>query len=104
MNIDRKFISWVFGIICATTVTLVVAEDRWNQQQELAVAKEQIKAAKKAGNGTAYLMYATVVNGLKRDVKRLKLKITKTPEDNLDIEDLEQEIKEIKEHQKGLLE
>ncbi len=97
MSIDRKFLSWVFGIVCATVVTLVVAEDRWNQQQ-------QVEAAKKAGNGTAYLMYDTVVKGLKRDARRLRLKVPKTQEDKVEIEDLEEEIKEIKEFQKGLLE
>ena len=84
MNIDKKFISWVAGLSIVIGGVLATAEDRWNQEQ-------QVEAAKKAGNGTAYLMYATVVNGLKRDVKRLKLKITKTPEDKLDIEDLEDE-------------
>lgn len=96
MNIDRKFISWVFGIVCATVVTLAVAEDRWNQ-------KQQVEAAKKAGNGTAYLMYSTVVKGLKRDARHLRLKVSMTIEDKVEIEDLEEEIKEIKEHQKGLL-
>jgi len=96
MTIDKKFISWVAGLSLVIGGVLATAEDRWNQQQ-------QVEAAKKAGNGTAYLMYATVVKGLKRDVKRLKLK-AKTLEDNLNIEELQDEIKEIKEHQKGLLE
>jgi len=97
MNIDRKFISWVAGLPIVIGGVLATAEDRWNQQQ-------QVEAAKKAGNGTAYLMYATVVNGLNRNVRRLTLKETKTPEDKLNIKEMEQEIKDIKEHQKGLLE
>ena len=97
MTIDKKFLSWVAAFSIVIGGVLATAEDRWNQEQK-------VEAAKKAGNGTAYLMYSTVVKGLKRDAKRLRLKVSMTIEDKVEIEDLEEEIKEIKEHQKGLLE
>ena len=89
MNIDKKFAGWVFGIVSTTLVTFVVAEERWNQANEV--------------RSTSYLMYSTVVSGLKRDLNRIKLKKELTQQDKIEIDELKAEIKDIKEHQKGLL-
>jgi len=95
MNIDRKFVSWVFGIVATTVVTLVIAEDRWNQG-------EKIEGLKNTANSSAYLMYETVIEGVQIEKRRLMAKQKKTPQDHVDLQEALDRIDKIRKRQDQL--
>lgn len=96
MSIDKNHISWAVGLIASALVGFVFAEDRWNQAQEIASARE-------AGNSNSYFIYGSIVRDLEDRANDLDVKANKTPSEKKKLLELRQEIALIQAAKQDLL-